>query len=546
MAGWAAAGTEVLEGIELARLVLTRLNANNKFSDILNSLNGNFAIVVEGDGGIHIGVDAVRSIPLLYRQEEDLLKVSDDFRLLHRETDTLDWGSAVECFSAGYVTGAHTLCSEIKSLQSGEYLSLHPSQDPHSGRYYQYVCTYDNNSSIEDLCKDFDETLVSAFGRTIETLYGRQAVVPLSGGLDSRLVVSMLRRCGYDNVLCFSYGIEGNEESRRSREVAKSLGYPWVRLEYSGELWRTVLESKELKDYWALCGNGISGPHCDEWPAVDLLVRNGELSQDAVFLPGHTGDFICGSHLKYLFDPTWHCDPYRFNDAIVGKHYCMWEELVSDDRFRSVMDRRIEAVLGAFPSGTDEDLACKYEYWEWQERQAKLVINSVRLYDFFGYAWRIPLWDRAIMEFWKRIPIALKMNKFLYRTYLASCDPTGVFGGVEPNMPCDRAQTSGQRSRCIRAKVEDMVRTVGPVWAIWKRYERYQRHSKEFRKHPLGVARAFGPFRYLIRESGKRHYQSLVVKEFLLSQYGLYLRTLGSEAHLGGASLSLVPEVVPR
>ena len=95
-------------------------------------------------------------------------------------------------------------------------------------RYYQWICTYDSESSVEELSDTFNQILLEAFERFIETLRGRQVVVALSGGVDSRLVAAILKHFKYDNVLCFTYGVIGNREAQGARKAAELLGYRWM------------------------------------------------------------------------------------------------------------------------------------------------------------------------------------------------------------------------------------------------------------------------------------------------------------------------------
>ena len=77
-----------------------------------------------------------------------------------------------------------------------------------------------------------------------------------------------------------------------------------------------------------------------------------------------------------------------------------------------------------------------YECWEWQERQAKLVVNGQRLYDFFGYRWALPLWDNIIMDFFVSLPLHHKFNQSLYITCLRQLFPCGLFQNLSmPPMP---------------------------------------------------------------------------------------------------------------
>ena len=40
-----------------------------------------------------------------------------------------------------------------------------------------------------------------------------------------------------------------------------------------------------------------------------------------------------------------------------------------------------------------------YEILEYENRQCKYVINGQRLYEYFKYEWRLPLWDNLYLDF---------------------------------------------------------------------------------------------------------------------------------------------------
>ena len=45
----------------------------------------------------------------------------------------------------------------------------------------------------------------------------------MSGGLDSRLIISKLVERGYKKILAYSYGLPGNSDSKIASEVCKKL-----------------------------------------------------------------------------------------------------------------------------------------------------------------------------------------------------------------------------------------------------------------------------------------------------------------------------------
>lgn len=56
--------------------------------------------------------------------------------------------------------------------------------------------------------------------------------------------------------------------------------------------------------------------------------------------------------------------------------------------------------------------------WNIANRQAKFIVNSLRVYEFLGYEWRIPLWDSELMNFWSKVPLKYRIKKELYDEYL--------------------------------------------------------------------------------------------------------------------------------
>jgi asparagine synthase (glutamine-hydrolysing) len=76
-----------------------------------------------------------------------------------------------------------------------------------------------------------------------------------------------------------------------------------------------------------------------------------------------------------------------------------------------------------------EEIAAIYEQWEWQERQAKWVVNGQRLYDFMGFKWELPLWDGELTKFWATVPLNQRLKQSLFIDYLDDFNYKGLFKG---------------------------------------------------------------------------------------------------------------------
>ena len=520
--GWADTGADVVSGDRFARSVWNSITGRSDFADLMRGLNGNFVVVISNSDTIAFGVDAVRTIPLLYRRDGNTVLVSDSVDELRRTNDPPDDDSAVEFYMAGMATGPYTLFRDIRALQAGECIVCDRSEGTLlPERYYRYLSTYDAPESVEQLVEELDALALTVFERVVESLSGRQVVIPLSGGLDSRLVAATFKRLGYDRVVCFSYGRPGNWESERSKAIADLLGFPWHMFPYTGALWREIIDSDEVMRYWAFAGNAVSAPGWDDWPAVRALRENPAIDEDAVIINGNSGDYIVGSHLKYLLDPSWNDDPTDVHTAIIKKHCTLWFGLIDRPGVRDVIVRRIDEALEGLPVDTDEEWACRYEYWEWQERQAKIPVNMVRTYDFFGYDWRMPLWDLELMKFWERIPSAYKVDKYLYRKQLSTVDPYGLFQEDAPLSPWSRDRALEQCTRGTRAAMLSSLSTAPLVGSFLTRLRHYRRLDHMYRAHAAGMCRGYGWMRFVFRDPFKRHELAWQARD--------YMRMLGVE-----------------
>lgn len=244
---------------------------------------------------------------------------------------------------------------------------------------------------------------------------GRQIAIPLSGGYDSRLIATMLKKLGYENVIAFTYGVPGNKDSEISKTTAEKLGVPWHFVEYSNERWRAWFESTERKDYYRMGSGWASLAHTQDWPAVWELTERGVLDPDAVIVPGH-GAMAILSHLKF-FETHSHGMSADLLAKVIRKTKYNLRPFPKEP-YNVQLFLRIKEQSIAICKNIPPDTPSAFTFWEWQERQAKFLANAVRVYDFWGYDWWMPLWDAEFMRFWQGVPLELRLNKRWYAGYV--------------------------------------------------------------------------------------------------------------------------------
>lgn len=420
--GSAFRGDQLLRGRQLAGAFENIEPSLEAWADVLHACNGFFAIARQTALATLVAVDRIRSIPVFYGQYDGSVYISDDAEWVRQRVGDSDMEAfAREEFQlAGYVTGPDTLYPNVKQIQAGELLHITHGDRPEliSHRWYRFTHSEPDQWHEGEMREGLDKSAESSVRRLAEYAEGRQIVIPLSGGYDSRLIALLLKRIGYDNILTFTYGVPGNKESEYSRQVAEALSLPWHFVAYSATKWRQAWQTDERLDYQRWASGWASLPHVQDWLAVRELKANGVVDADAVFCPGHTGDFISGGHIPDEFAPGSSASATDMARTVIKKHLSLAPWRLVTHRPESQWSQRITDRAESADIQTAEAAADAFEKWEWQERQSKFINNSVRVYEFYGFDWWLPLWDPEFMEFWEEVPLSLRQGKGWYTDYV--------------------------------------------------------------------------------------------------------------------------------
>ncbi|NIC04063.1 asparagine synthase-related protein [Billgrantia bachuensis] len=378
--------------------------------DRLGALNGFYALVRRTTSGIVAAVDRVRSIPLFYGVQGNDCYLSDDADWVRQrigETQVDDEARA-DFELAGYVTGRDTLYRRVKQLRAGEALIV---EDAGQGlslsveRYFRF--DYQAMSERDDgrCLARLEEVLEAACDQLVKTADGRQIVVPLSGGYDSRLIATLLARCKYPRVLTYAYGYRDNQEAKVSREVARALGLPWTFIEYSQQAWSGIADSEEYWRYqrWASGWNGIA--NMQDWLAVKLLTEQGKVEPGSLFVPGHC--CVTGFVPPGVFEAKRAgkvMPAGELAEALRQRHFTLNTSDEGDALFRERVLPHLALDYPLDEALDPDEFIRQFVMFGWQERQAKFIVNSVRSFEFFGHDWWMPLYDRDFMALWQTVP----------------------------------------------------------------------------------------------------------------------------------------------
>ena len=393
--------------------------------------------VIETDNHAIAWVDHIRSWPLFFTQTDNTLIISNNARLLQEKgnLEKIDTSSCLEFAMSGYVSGSNTLIKDLSCLQPGEYLIWDKTEKKlNLVRYHQYIPELKNgNQKREDNIEKLGLILDELTHKIINNANGRPIWIPLSGGLDSRIILCKLHEHGYKNLHTFTYGPRFNFESKIAKQVARTLNVPWHFISPSKAKIRRYFLSDERKDFWDSTDGLKAIPSMREFSALMTLREKKLVTEDAIFINGQSGDYITGNHIsqKWIDHKTF--APEDLFQVLLTKHYDLWQTLKTPNNIHAIKSR-IETMLPknwqAKSSGIE--MATLEEIWEYDARQICLVANGQKSYDYFGYDWEMPLWEKALVDFCETLPLDQKIGQNLYKEYLKDYNYQNLFPEKEP------------------------------------------------------------------------------------------------------------------
>lgn len=452
---------------------------------------GNFAVAADFCSSVILVCDYICSIPLFYSIKNDKIYVSNNaIEISQKAGIPLERENEQEFLCTGYVTQERTLFKDILQVMPGQFVKIYKSDGKVICKNY-FNLDYDFSSSLTktQLVEKYDKVLFDLFGNLVKRLDGRTALIPLSGGCDSRTIAVMFKRLGYKNVICFSYGGKGSDDIEISEKTAKALGFEWHCVEYNSELWKKFYNSEDYSSFLKYSCKGAGIGCIQALPAIlELKNRGGVLPEYSVVVPGHTQDFISGGHIVRYKEGIYNADILRAD--IIKNHYNLTKngrQMVRKNKWL----RDIPQEIDLYRYGR------LYQKWEWVNRQAKFIANDVRAYEYAGYSWEMPFWDKTNLEFWLHVPIGLLYGRKLQ--YIHMREKIDKLAGLDISYPVQNIEVN-----CIGQSIKNFVKKFFPIFVnikcYQKRMEDYNSNvnsfynfmeKKEFRKNLVKYGTGF-------------------------------------------------------
>ncbi len=403
--------------------------------EYISRIRGNFSLIIDTSSHVIISVDHICSIPLYYLINNKSVVVTDDISYLQKEMGekfSISNSSKLQILMSGYTLFEDTLYTKIKSFIPGQ-IFLHRRNNVliHNINNYQAWFGADSNEykSLELMSSKFNNVLLEVMREIINSLNNRQVVIPLSGGYDSRLIASILRHYNYENVICFTYGMRDNFEALSAKKIANDLGYKWIFVDLNIKEQADFYQSDDFFSYLEYADVPNAVPYYQGLYSVKYLKEAKLIDNNAVFINGNSGDFITGGHITQLYQ---YCNKNHLCknifDTIINKYYSLWGYMKTPNNISEItkkIDNSYSFLKDSY--GADINVCDFIYYYEFINRQSKYVIQGQRVFEYYGYEWRLPLWDSKMIEFWASIPNNYKNEQFLYKSTIEKYNYSNVW-----------------------------------------------------------------------------------------------------------------------
>lgn len=255
------------------------------------------------------------------------------------------------------------------------------------------------NKTIEELTIMGKEIFIAA----IENLFKKNSknVVPISGGLDSRAILSVLMEfTDVSNIYTYTFGTPGTLDYEIGNRIARDLGTKHIKLpltDYEYNMEELIDVSKRINHQTVLFH------HPPVWK-ID------ELFSDGVIWSGFFGGQLAGD--DYLTD-----SPTDLNSAqaffIRNEYYQKSVNLntMNDHDFYDHLNIRCD----------NAEQISKIELLNFYNRQLKFIAPHVLMK---GYNYSIPFIDQKLINFFLSIDDKLRINRLLFKKIFLKYFPT--------------------------------------------------------------------------------------------------------------------------
>jgi asparagine synthase (glutamine-hydrolysing) len=350
--------------------------------------------------------------------------LSDDALSAAREMGgSVDPAAALALMSMEFIPGTRTLAREVEELPPASItrFTISKSVERRTDSYWSprvvegrgSVREEDMEAELAGLLGTMADEWCAALGAALPA--GGKVAVPLSGGLDSRILIALFGPRLGDRFVALTYGNPESEDVRLAVAAATAAGVTHRLLQFrSGEflnadrrnhLARTIGMTTRLT--LADGGHALA-------TAFGSMTPEGERDV-CFFLPGHSGDGVSGSRIQPGQEAL--ANPAGVLDVVRRSHLVCFPR----EATRGLLLEPLRGLAGSADAGLAKNVASHTgatarettQRWLMHELVRRRVLTELPLYRQRTQA-LLPFFDLRLVEFFERLPARYLMRQRLY------------------------------------------------------------------------------------------------------------------------------------
>jgi hypothetical protein len=385
---------------------------------------GHYALVVIDHvaTAMCVYVDHLATSPVYYHQWKDRAYFASELKgLLPVGCPGKHWNRAAVAHSylLGYMLDEETICREIRYLPGGSCLTMGGRELCQVSRYHEFAASPTPTSDLSQFHEVADECLsgtVNSVHRTFRDM-GFSPLVTISGGLDSRAVMTLLSQSAPDALESVGWGKPGSADELGGRAVAEILGARHTSYGYAGGSW--------LLD---VMDEAVSSTECMysylDAARIHQMLKQGLPNGRAPLYTGLSGDMIMGSFINWR-----DLGPGRLRRGWAGLARRMATEYTNVSFYGFADFRRhigpdlVEGVIDSLTASLEKNHEPSQGYFNFLDRWNLRNKQARGIFAYFQGARASvpvvsPFYHPKLIEHLRRMPIRHRFCEAAYVRYL--------------------------------------------------------------------------------------------------------------------------------
>ena len=382
--------------------------------EALCGLNGIYVMVIWDSlkKELHIINDRYGFRNIYYWHSDKKFIFSTEVKVICRDPDfrkEIDLTGISNYLAFGHLLDDRTLFEKVKLLPRASMLSL-SNNKVLIKTYWDYSFFSDDEPlRLEDYYVDgLFEVLKSALKKRVNGISA--LALPVSGGLDSRVIAALLRTIGFTgNVITYSYGHEDSLDVIYGRQIAKKLGYPHHFIQITDDYLKNhSVDFTRLSDGLIDCLNS-------HMLKSSAFIREMGLNS---CLTGFMGDVQTGSY-TISKNITGLNDDEEIVKVLFGNASEVMSEkdlgyYLKDDIYKKVMDSNFKSFRDCYYSTPSRNKLFRSRYVNLTQRQRRYTSFNIFCHETAADTHAVFV-DNDVIKFNLHSPPALLINQNIYK-----------------------------------------------------------------------------------------------------------------------------------